>query len=102
MRICNFRRANAVLVRRLQTPIPDVFHDRTGKKVRILQDCAEGSAQILLPDVAHVNAVIGNRTALNVIKAVDQVGDRRLSRAGRADKGNFLTGCCKKVHIVQA
>ena len=42
--------------------------------------------------MAHVDAVIGDLPALNVVKSVDEIRDRRFARAGRADKGDLLTG----------
>ena len=42
-------------------------------------------------DLVDVNAVITDLTVLNIIKAVDQVGDRCLSGTGGADKGDLLS-----------
>ena len=92
MRICDLRRADAVLIRCLQPAVADVFHHGAGKQMRVLQDDTEGPAQIILLDIAHVDAVIGDVAALNVIEAVDEVRDRRLARTGRADEGDLLAG----------
>ena len=52
-------RPDAVLVRGLQPPVADVLHHRAGEEVGILQDGAERAAQVVLPDVPDIDAVVG-------------------------------------------
>ena len=78
----DLRGADAVLVCGIQTAVTDILHDRSREQVGVLQNDAEGAPQVVLFDVPHVDAVIGDLSGLNVIKAVDQVGDGGLSRAG--------------------
>ena len=51
---------------------------------------AQRAAQVGLFDLVDVDAVVADFTVGNVIEAVDEVGDRGLARAGRADKGDLL------------
>ena len=58
-------------------------------------------AQISLFNLVYIDAVISYLAVCYIVEAVDKVGYSSLSCSGGADKGNFLTGCCKKVHIMQ-
>ena len=92
MRVCDLRCADAVLIRRVQPAVADVLHHGAGEQVGILQNDAEGPAEVILLDIAHVDAVIGDVAALNVIEAVDEVRDRRLARAVEPTKAIFWPG----------
>ena len=92
VRVGDLGGADAVLVRRVELAVADVLHHRAGEQMRVLQNDAERAAQIVLADVAHVDAVVGDLSGLNVVEAVDEVRDGRLARAGRADKGDLLAG----------
>ena len=86
----NLGRPDAVLVRGLQPPVADVLHHRAGEEVGILQDGAERAAEVVLPDLADVDAVVGDAAALDVVEAVDEVGDGGLAGAGGAHEGDLL------------
>ena len=58
-------------------------------------------AQISLFNLVYIDAVISYLAVCYIVEAVDKVSDGSLSSSGGADKGNLLTGCCKKIHIVQ-
>ena len=60
------------------------------KRFDVLQDDAERAAQVGLFDLVDVDAVVADLAVGNVVKAVDEVRDGRLARAGRADKGDLL------------
>ena len=90
MGVGDLRGADAVFVRGFQPAIAYVFHDRSREQVCVLQNDAERTPQVVLFDVPHVDAVVGDLSGLNVIEAVDQVGDGGLSRTGGADKGDLL------------
>ena len=58
-------------------------------------------SQVILFDSANVDAVVGDRPALDFVKSVDQVNNRRLSCACRADKGDLLYRLCKQTDAIQ-
>ena len=67
----------------------------------VLQHDAQRTAQVVLADVLHVDAVKCDLAGRDVVKAVDEVGDRRFACAGRADKGDFLPGLGVEADAVQ-
>ena len=79
----------------------DVVRDGAGEQVGVLQHNAKAAAQVVLADLLNIEAVIENPPALDVVEAVDEVGDGRLARAGGADKGDLLAGLCVEVDVVQ-
>ena len=94
-------RGDALFIRRVKFTITDVAYHRAGEEVDVLQDDAERAAQVGLFDLADVDAVVENLAVGNVVKAVDEVRDGRLARAGRADKGDLLAGLCVDGDVVQ-
>ena len=58
--------------------------------MRILKHDAQRAAQVVLPDLVDVDAVVADLAILNVVESVNQVGDGRLARAGRADERDLL------------
>ena len=48
-----------------------------------------------------VDAVVADLALLNIVEAVDQVGDGGLARAGRADKGDLLPRTAIQVDVMQ-
>ena len=90
-----------LLVRGVQTAVTDIVRHGAGEKVGILQNHAQGPAQGVLGNIPHIDAVVGNGTALDLIKAVDEAGDGGLARAGGAHKGDLLPGLCKEGYVVQ-
>ncbi len=69
--------------------------------MRILQHDPQGTAQVILFDLVDINAVIADFSVLNIIKAVDQIGDRCFTRTGAADKGDLLSRRCEHLNIVE-
>ena len=94
------RRA-ALLVRCVQTAVADVLHHRAGEEIRLLQNKAEGAAQIRLLDLVDVDAVVADLAVGNVVKAIDEVRDGRFARAGRADEGDLLARLGVNGYVVQ-
>ena len=90
-----------LLIGGVQLPVADVVGHGSGEQVGILQNNAQRAAQGVLPDIPHVDAVIGDGAGLNVIKPVDQVGNGGLSRAGGAHEGDLLAGLGKQGHVVE-
>ena len=80
------------LIRCVKVAIANVITDGAGEQVGILQYDAERAAQIGFFDLVDVNAVIADLAVGDVIKAVDEVGDRGFARAGRADERDLLAG----------
>ena len=81
---------DALFIGSLQSAVADVLHHRAGEQVRILKHNAQRAAQVVLPDLVDVDAVVADLAILNVVKSVNQVGDGRLARAGRADERDLL------------
>ena len=63
----------------IQLSITDIIHNRTGKQMRILQDNSQRTAEVILFNLCNVNSVVTDLAFLNIIKTIDQVGDRSLS-----------------------
>ncbi len=57
--------------------------------------------QIIFADFIDIYAVIADFTVLNIVKTVDQVGDRCLAGAGASDERDFLSRCRIEIHVVQ-
>ena len=83
---------HALLIGGVQAAIADVLHDGAGEQVGVLQHDAQGAAQVVLADVAHVDAVVGDGAGLDIVKPVDEIGNGGFSRAGGADEGDLLAG----------
>ena len=69
--------------------------------MRVLKHHGNILPQIIPPDMTDIYPVNGDRTALNVIKPVDQIGNRRLSCSGGSYKGNLLPRFCIETDILQ-
>ena len=101
MRIGQLGRRDDFLLARFRLAIADVIADRTGEQMRVLQHDAQRSAQVCLLDQLDVDAVISDRSFLDIIEAVDQIGDRRLAGAGRADERDLLTRIRIQLDVMQ-
>ena len=64
--IGKLRRGDAFIIRRSRISVADIFHDRTGKEIHILQHDAEAAAQICLADLIDVDAVVADLAVGNV------------------------------------
>ena len=67
----------------------------------VLQDDAQRLPQRVLADLPDVDAVVGDGSLLDVVEAVDEVGDGGLSGAGGTHEGDFLAGLGKEGDIVE-
>ena len=67
----------------------------------ILQYNTERPAQICFADFVDIDTVIPDLSILNIVETVDQVGDRRFSGAGGADKCDLLAWLCVEFHVVE-
>ena len=90
IRIRNFGRTFNFFLRGIEFSKTDIFCYGSREQMGILQNDTEGVAQSVFFDIFYVNAVVDNRTALDVVETVDQVRDRRFSGSCGTDKSNFL------------
>ena len=92
MRVGKLRSLDDFFVSRFGVAITDIVFDRRGEKVRLLQNDGHRASQIVFLDLVHVDVVDADLPVGDVIEAVQEVGDRGLSRARWADEGYFLPG----------
>ena len=85
----------------IQLAKADIVGDGAAEEVRILQDDAQRAAQVVLADVAHVDAIVDDAALMHIVEAVDEVGDGGLARAGGADESDLLAGFGVKGDIVE-
>ena len=67
----------------------------------ILKHDPEGTSKICFFDLIDIDAVVPDLSVLNIIEAVDQIGDRRLTRSGGTDKRDLLSRFRIQLHIVE-
>ena len=85
----------------VEAAVADVLHDGAAEQVGILQDHGDVLSQHVALDVLDVDAVDGDRAGINVIEAVEQVGNGGLACAGGADEGDLLAGLCVQGDVLQ-
>ena len=88
--MANFCGGDDLFVGCIQFAKADVIRHCAGEQMGVLQHHAKAAAQITFADLAHINAVIGDGAGVDIIKAVDEVGNRGFARAGGTDKGDLL------------
>ena len=88
-----------LLVGRVELAKADVLRNGAAKQVRILQHNAERPAQAGLGNVLDVDAVVRDLTIIDLVEAVDEVSDGRLSGARRANKGDLLPRLGEQVEV---
>src|SRR5262245_29955695 len=86
-------RFNELLVAYLFAAEPNVRGDITGKQKYILKDDAEVCSELLQIELANVNAVKQDLSALDIVKTKQQVGYRRFPGSGVTDKRDAFAGC---------
>ena len=89
------------LIRRIRASIADIFTNRSGKQVCILQYHGDMASQTLSCIVFNISAIDRDLSFLNVIKTIQKVGNRRFSGAGRTDKCHFLAGMRIQIDVLQ-
>ena len=90
-----------LFIRGVQLAVADVVGNGAGEEVGILQDDAQRLPQRVLADLPDVDAVVGDGSLLDVVEAVDEVGDGGLSGAGGAHEGDLLAGLGKEGDVVE-
>ena len=88
---CHLRRLNNFLVGGIKPSVPDIFHNRSRKQMRILKHHGNVAAQLVPLNMADINAVDGDGPALDIVEAVDEVRDRRLSGSRGTHEGDLLS-----------
>ena len=78
-----------------------VAFDRTAEQHALLRHIAHQVMQGSLRHLAHVNAVNADGAAGDIVKARDEVEQRRFAAAGRADDGRRLAGLGRKADVLQ-
>ena len=86
----DLRCLHAFFVCRVKPSISNVLHHRPREQKVDLQHDAQLAAQAGLLHLADVLPVDGDRPCVDVVKARQQVDDRRLARPGRPDQGDRL------------
>ena len=81
--------------------IRNVVGDRVVEQHRLLRDYADLMAERLQAHVAYVDPVDQDRAAGNVVKARQQVDQRRLARTAQADNRNDLTRARAEADVLQ-
>ncbi len=94
-------RCNDFFVCGIQLSIADIVCNGAGKQMGILKNHTQRPAQIRLFDLVDVDAVVTDFSILNIVKPVDQVGDRRLPRAGGAHESHLFSRIGIHLDIVQ-
>ena len=84
-------RRDDFLVRRIQSSISDIFHDRSGKQPRILEHHSEHLAQLATVEVTHIVTINQNTALVYIIITHQQLDHRRLSGSGWSDDRDLLT-----------
>ena len=85
-----FGGGDALLIAGIQVAVTDILHNGAGKEVGVLQHDTQAAAKVRLLDLVDIDAVIADLAVVDIVEAVDQVGDGRLAGAGGADKGQLL------------
>ena len=97
---CHLRRLNNFLVGGIKPSVPDIFHNRSRKQMRILKHHGNVAAQLVPLNMADINAVDGDGPALDIVEAVDEVRDRRLPGSRGTHEGDLLSRLCVKADIL--
>ena len=71
--------------------VTDIGFDRFIEQNHVLRDEPQSLAQALLGQVTHIFAINQNAPTQHIVKAEQQLQKRRLPRARRPDKRDFLT-----------
>ena len=87
---CHLRCLNDLLVGGIKPSVPDIFHDRSRKQVGILKNHGDMAAQLVPLNMADINAVDSDGPTLDIVEAVDEVRDRRLSGSRGTHEGDLL------------
>ena len=88
---CHLRRLNDLFIGSIQSSVADILHDRPRKQMGVLKYHGDVAAQLVPLNMADINAVDGDGPALDIVEAVDEVRDRRLSGSRGTHEGDLLS-----------
>ena len=83
-----------LVVRGIQSPVPDVVPDGPAEQHCVLQHHPHLAAQHPAVEPADVDAVQQDPARVDVIEAHEQIHERGLARTGGSDDRDRLTGLC--------
>ena len=86
--------------RSVRPAVSDVLTDCAAEDPGVLQHHPKMGAQLMAAERAGVHAVQPDHPAANLVEAHQQVDQRRLAAAGRADDRNFLTRLDREIEIL--
>ena len=86
-----FCRLNNFIIGGIKTAVANIFHNRAGKKVSILQYHCDIFSEAVFAVIFNIFAVKKNCAGLDFVKTVNQIGDSGFAGTCRADKCNFLS-----------
>ena len=69
---------------------------KPGMKIKMMATNAEFEVTevgVFKPNLVNVDSIITDLAVLDIIKTIDQIGDRRLTCSGRSDECNLLSRC---------
>ena len=67
--------------------------------MRILEYDSKRAPEIRILDLIDIDTVVTDLSIRNIVKPVDQVGNRRLPCSGSSDKGNLLPRFCPEADM---
>ena len=70
IRICDSCSLFDLLIADLRTAVADIIRNGPCKEMGILNDHGEGTAQIILSDLPNIDSIVGDDSAVNLIKPV--------------------------------
>ena len=77
-------------IRRIEPPIADILADGRGEQHRLLRNKPDLSAQGRERHIADIVSVHGDRPAVHLVEARDEVCNRRFARTRGTDEGDHL------------
>ena len=94
-------RAPHLLHRRVGIGERDVVAHRAGEEERLLEHDPDVAAEVVEPQVAHVDAVDQHPSAVDVVEPGDEPRDGRLARCGRTDDRDRFAAPQDQVEAVE-
>ena len=90
-----------LVARRAGPPVADVVRDGPAEKDRVLQHQANLTAERIQGQATDVGAVDAHLAGIGIVETGNQLGDRALAGAARADQRDHLAGTHVEAHVVQ-
>ena len=81
VRTCGLCCGDDFLIGCIGATVADILHDRACKQVRVLQNHRDIFAEYIPFDVTNIHIIDRDLTRIDVVEAVDQIGDRGFTGA---------------------